>query len=121
MLSLLPQEISTCEGSLIATGLPSGVADYVFCIEALEHAVNARAGIRELSRITKDDGMLVVIDKSTKYLGSMQLCDWEQWFDEKEVTGWLQEEGFHVEVRHGISKPGTKIPDSRFLTWIARR
>jgi malonyl-CoA O-methyltransferase len=121
MLSLLPPEIATREGSLIASGLPSGTADYVFCIEALEHAVNARAGIRELSRITKDQGMVVVIDKCAKHLGTMQLCDWEQWFDEKEVTGWLQEEGFQVEVRRGINKPGTKIPDPRFLSWIARR
>jgi SAM-dependent methyltransferase len=121
MLRLLPPEISTCEGSLISTGLPSRIADYVFCIEALEHAVNARAAVRELSRITKDEGVLVIIDKCADHIGTMQLCDWEQWFNEREVTVWLQEEGFQVEVRRGILKPGADVTDKRFLSWIARR
>lgn len=121
MLGMLPEEIHVREGSLLATGMPDAAADYVVCIEALEHALNARAAVRELARITARPGTLVIIDKCATHLGTMQICDWEQWFHANEVTGWLQDEGFQVVVRRGIRKPGCMEDDQRFLTWIARR
>ncbi len=121
MLGLLPQSIHVREGSLLATGMPDAAADFVFCVEALEHAVNVRAAVRELSRITAKLGTLVIIDKCARYLGTMQICDWEQWFDADEVEGWLREEGFEVTVKRGIHKPGEKNEDPRFITWTARK
>jgi len=121
MLKRLPPEIHVQEGSLLDLGLPDGAGDFVFCIEALEHAVNARAALRELARVTSRAGQLLIIDKCADRLGSMEICDWEQWFDADEVTSWLVEEGFRVEVQRGVFKPGEKDLDDRFLCWIARR
>ena len=121
MLSLIPQDIRARRGSLLHNGLPPASMDFVFCVEALEHAVNARGAVRELARITAAGGTLLIIDKCVSWLGSMEICDWEQWFDEQEVSRWLVQEGFEVEVRRGIRKPGQEAPDMRFLCWIARK
>ncbi|WP_395747334.1 class I SAM-dependent methyltransferase [Prosthecobacter sp.] len=119
MLGLLPENIHVREGSLLATGMPDGAADYVFCIEALEHAVNVRAAVHELARITAADGTLLIIDKNAASLGKMEICDWEQWFDADELTELLQREGFRVEVQRGIYREGRMDP--LFLCWTARR
>lgn len=121
MLGMLPSDIKVQVGSLLDMGLPDEAGDFVFCIEALEHAVNARGAVRELARVTSSSGMLLIIDKCASSLGSMEICDWEQWFDADDVTNWLEEEGFRVEVQRGINKPGGLGLDKRFLCWIARR
>lgn len=121
MLKMLPPDIRVQAGSLLDLALPDGTGDFVFCIEALEHAVNARAALRELARVTSPAGYLLIIDKCASRLGSMEICDWEQWFDADEVKSWLVEEGFQVDVQRGVFKPGEKDLDDRFLCWIARR
>ena len=121
MLGRLSSDIRVQVGSLLDMGLPNETGDFVFCIEALEHAVNARGAVRELARVTSSSGVLLIIDKCASSLGSMEICDWEQWFDAEDVTKWLEDEGFRVEVQRGIRKPGGLDLDQRFLCWIARR
>ncbi|MEN3941429.1 class I SAM-dependent methyltransferase [Prosthecobacter sp. SYSU 5D2] len=118
MLEELPSEITARQGTLLNTSLATGSVDLVFCVEALEHALNTRAGVQELARITAPSGVLVIIDKDVKKLGTLQICDWEQWFDREVLSGWMKEEGFRVTVLDRIDHGGISGEDRLFLAWV---
>lgn len=118
MLKELPEGITAKAGTLLHSGLADESMDLVFCVEALEHAVNVRAGVRELARITRSGGRLIIIDKNANKLGKLQICDWEHWFDVQQLTRWLEEEGFTVQVRGQISHGGISGQDGLFSAWI---
>jgi SAM-dependent methyltransferase len=121
MLGELPASIHASPGTLLNNGLPDGLADLVFCVEALEHAVNIQAGVRELSRITSPTGRLLILDKDVRKLGSLQICDWEQWFGKETMTGWMEDHGFRVKVLDQIDHGGISGTDRLFLAWIGER
>lgn len=121
MLGELPSSIHASPGTLLNNGLPDGLADLVFCVEALEHAVNIQAGVRELSRITSPTGRLLIIDKDVRKLGSLQICDWEQWFGKETMTGWMENYGFRVKVLDQIDHGGISGTDGLFLAWVGER
>ncbi|GAA5147417.1 hypothetical protein GCM10023213_42020 [Prosthecobacter algae] len=121
MLGELPASIHASPGTLLNNGLPDGLADLVFCVEALEHAVNIQAGVRELSRITSPTGRLLILDKDVRKLGSLQICDWEQWFGKETMTGWMEDHGFRVKVLDQIDHGGISGTDGLFLAWVGER
>jgi malonyl-CoA O-methyltransferase len=121
MLSRLPPGITPVSGSVLNMPFPDGSFDLVFCVEALEHAVNVPAAIHELSRVTAAGGTLVIIDKDRKKLGVMRISEWEQWFSEKETTRMLEREGLSVEVRRNIPYHNQDGRDGLFLGWVARK
>lgn len=57
-----PNECSFCEADLdnAAVPLPDGTADLVVAVEVIEHLENPRAFFRELTRLTKPGGLVVV-------------------------------------------------------------
>ena len=56
--------------------------DVVYTCEALEHAIDINAAVRELCRVTKKGGTVAIIDKNSDMLGYFDIEEWEQWFDE---------------------------------------
>lgn len=121
MLGELPDSIHAQAGTLLNTGLPDEVADLVFCVEALEHAVNIQAGVRELARITRPGGRLLIIDKDVQKLGALEICDWEQWFDREKMASWIQNHGFRVHVLDHIDHGGISGNDALFLAWVGEK
>ncbi|MBB5036688.1 class I SAM-dependent methyltransferase [Prosthecobacter dejongeii] len=121
MLGELPDSIHAQAGTLLNTGLPDEVADLVFCVEALEHAVNIQAGVKELARITRPGGRLLILDKDVQKLGAMEICDWEQWFDREKMASWIQNHGFRVHVLDRIDHGGISGNDALFLAWIGEK
>jgi ubiquinone/menaquinone biosynthesis C-methylase UbiE len=51
-------------GSLSALPFRSGTFDAVYCVEALEHLPDTDSAIREMARVLKPGGKLLVIDRS---------------------------------------------------------
>lgn len=121
MLGELPDSIHAQAGTLLNTGLPDEVADLVFCVEALEHAVNIQAGVKELARITRPGGRLLIIDKDVQKLGALEICDWEQWFDREKMASWIQNQGFRVHVLDHIDHGGISGDDALFLAWVGEK
>jgi len=121
MLRRLPAGISPVPGSLLNIPCDDGSFDLVFAVEALEHAVNVPAALKEMGRVLKDGGQLVIIDKNREQLGCMPVADWEQWFSPEDVSRPLRENGFTVSVIPNVPYNEGKPVDGLFLGWIATR
>lgn len=104
------------EGSLTEIPYPNDTFDFTYTTEALEHAVDIESAVRELCRVTKSDGTVLVIDKNKSHLGQMEICEWEQWFDVKELQGIMSKYCTKVRVNQNVSYNG--VSDGLFCAWI---
>lgn len=76
--------------------------DVVYSCEALEHAVDIESSIKEIIRVLKPGGDIVIVDKNRKCLGLLYISSWEQWFDVDELKGILCRYCESVEVEENI-------------------
>ncbi|MDT8303004.1 MAG: methyltransferase domain-containing protein [Sedimentisphaerales bacterium] len=121
MLSYLHHSVTPLRGSLLDIPCPDGSYEFVYCIEALEHAVNISGAIREICRVVAPGGVLVIIDKNRERQGRLRISEWEQWFDLPQITNLLSEQGFSVEERSNITYDSSNGSDELFIGWIAVR
>lgn len=121
MLSSLPASVTPLSGSLLDIPCPDKAYDFVYCVEALEHAVNVAGAVRELCRVVAPGGVLLIIDKNQERIGSLKIAEWEQWFTLHEVTQLLSANGFSVEECYNIPYDGNDGSDGLFIGWIARQ
>lgn len=89
----------------------------VYTCEALEHAIDIRNAIREMARVTKKNGYIVVIDKNDGCYGTLEIGDWEQWPNEDELREIMMDYCSVVTVKHGLKYEGMSNPDL-FTAWI---
>jgi len=104
------------EGSLTAIPYPDDTFDFTYTTEALEHAVDIESAVRELCRVTKPGGTVLVIDKNKTHLGQIEICEWEQWFDVKELQSIMGKYCAKTRVNENVSYEG--ISDGLFCAWI---
>lgn len=71
------------EGSLTNIPYKDNSFDVAYACESLEHAVDIESAIREMARVVKPGGYIIIIDKNIEALGMMEIAEWEQWFSEK--------------------------------------
>jgi malonyl-CoA O-methyltransferase len=119
VMSSIPRSIKTSQGSLLSIPHDDNSFDFIYTVEALEHAVNIDGALLELKRALKPDGTLLIIDKNIKSLGRFKLPDWEQWFDTLDLRSRLEAIGFDVEVIEGVPYEGQS--DQLFTAWIAKK
>lgn len=116
LLRFCPKEAKTSVGTMLAIKYPDSWFDCVLSIEALEHAVNIEAAVKEMSRVLKPGGKIIIIDKNEAKLGTMKIMPWERWFSPKQITQLLSKYGVianHKQVPYEqLSKP-----DGLFLAW----
>lgn len=117
ILQETPKSLITKQGTLLNAPYQNESFDLVYCVEALEHAVNVEAAIKELGRLVKKGGILLIIDKNLKKLGKMEIEDWEQWFDVAYLTQLMQKNGFVVTVIENISYEKEQFHDGLFVSW----
>lgn len=91
--------------------------DIVYTCEALEHAVDTERAISEMARVTKTGGTIVVVDKNKEMYGYFDIGDWEQWFDEHELTQIMKEYCSEVHVERQISFDDNEA-NGLFYAWI---
>jgi malonyl-CoA O-methyltransferase len=120
MLKHVPAGIRTVQRSLLSMPFDDGAFDVVFCIEALEHAVDIGQAVKELARVTAPGGMLLIIDKDRERLGALSMPSWEQWFGRDELSRLVQDHGFTVQI-DPINRGGPGVPEGLFVCWVGRK
>ena len=106
------------QGSLTNIPYPDNYFDYVYCCEALEHAIDIKNAIAELARVTKPNGKIIIVDKNADRYGFFEIEEWEQWFDEKKLVKLLSSFCLDVKVEKNISYDDTKA-NGLFYAWVA--
>lgn len=94
--------------------------DIVYTCEAYEHSINIHSAFRELYRITKSSGKIVIIDKPIEKLGSLEIYEWEQWIDDKDIINFAEECGGKLEIIPSVSYENGKN-DGLFRAWIVTK
>ncbi|MGB8218563.1 MAG: methyltransferase domain-containing protein [Candidatus Methanoperedens sp.] len=116
MLSFCPKEIETVSGSLLDIPYPDVFFDCVYSVEALEHAIMTENAIKEMVRVLKPEGNIIIIDKNKNMFGKLKLEPWEQWFNPKEIISLLQR--YDVEAHYKPITYGTQTQsDGLFISW----
>ena len=113
------EDIEYTVGTMTNIKYKNDTFDMVYTCEALEHAVDIESAIRELARVTKSDGTIVVIDKNKDKLGCMEIDAWEQWFDMYELKNLMLKYCSKVEIIDEINYEG-KASDGLFCAWIGK-
>lgn len=109
--------IKNKQGSLTRISYPDNMFDIVYTCEALEHAVDIYSAVKEMARVTKPGGKIIVIDKNKEALGRLEIAEWEVWFDLEELKNIMSEFCMEVNVVRDISYEG-KTEDNLFAAWI---
>ncbi|MBP5461137.1 MAG: methyltransferase domain-containing protein [Lachnospiraceae bacterium] len=104
------------QGSMTNIAYDDDWFDIVYACESFEHAINIRGAFKELYRITKPGGKLVIIDKPIEKLGKMELYEWEQWISDKDMKAFTEECGGILEIRKSV--PYENKDDGLFRAWI---
>lgn len=110
-------KIECHEGTLTNIPYADNTFSVVYTCEALEHAVDINNSIKEMVRVTKNDGYIVVIDKNDESYGTLEIGDWEQWLNENELKMIMNQYCKEVTVKHGIEYEGMDNP-GLFTAWI---
>lgn len=105
------------QGSLTCINYPDNYFDVVYTCEALEHAIDIESALRELHRVTKPGGKIIIIDKNRDELGRMNICEWETWFNAEELKALMEKYCSDVQIIDKI-KYNLKKEDKLFLAWI---
>lgn len=118
MLAHVRPPLHACCATLTQYPFRDNSFDFVFATESLEHAVDIDAAVRELTRVLKPGGRLVIIDKNVEHWGRFETPTWERWFDRKEMERLLA--GHCREVSSDfISYWEDVAPDGLFIAWKA--
>jgi malonyl-CoA O-methyltransferase len=111
------ERIAKKQGSLTRIPYEDNTFDMVYTCEALEHAVDICSAVREMARVTKPGGKIIVIDKNKEALGRLEIAEWEVWFDLEELENIMREFCHAVDAVRDIPYEG-KMGDNLFAAWI---
>jgi malonyl-CoA O-methyltransferase len=120
MLKFVPPEIHTRAGLLTELPFEDASFDCAYATESLEHAVEIDRAIRELCRVLKPGGKLVIIDKNAEHFGRLQTPAWEKWFHRDELESLLRRDCREVSSQF-ISYWEDVAPDGMFIVWLASK
>ena len=118
MLRRVPGDIRLVAAGMTQLPLATASVDGAYAIESLEHAVDIEAAVRELCRVVKPGGRIVIIDKNIAAWGRFETPAWEQWFDRKGLEKLLRLH-CHTVRSEPISYWEDVAPDGLFLAWYA--
>ncbi len=91
LLASAPSSVRTAAGALESIPCRTDAFDTVFSVEAIEHSSNWRASVRELIRVTRPRGWLLIIDKPLSAWGKLPCPAWERWPSKDELVGLMRE------------------------------
>lgn len=117
VMDSVPPEVEKRRGSLTNIPYPDGSFDVVYTAEALEHAICLENAVRELIRVTKPGGKVVVVDKNKNAGVVLEIEEWEQWFDDAFFERMARENGCRLEVRSNLEYDGG-VRDGLFGCWV---
>ncbi len=100
-------------------GYPDGFFDGVYSVEALEHAVLVEGAIREMARVLRPGGKIVIVDKNRAKAGALKTKRWEKWFGQDEVARMLDSQG--IDVRCRTISYGDHPANGLFFSWEGQK
>lgn len=103
VMKSIPKNVEKKQGILTNIPYADNSFDITYTTEALEHAVYTDNALKELIRITKPDGIIIVIDKNKEKLGALEIDNWEQWFDNDFFSNIAKDNGLDLEVIPNVS------------------
>lgn len=121
ILEFTPSELKTKQGVLLNIPFDNASFDFIFCVEALEHAININGAIKEIARVLKPNGKVLIIDKNIKALGQLELAPWEQWFDSEGLKEIMQKNGLDVSIEENIPYDVDNKQDELFTAWTGHK
>ncbi|MBZ0312898.1 glycosyltransferase [Clostridium butyricum] len=108
------------QGSLTEIPYSDNFFDVVYSVEALEHAIATKNAVKEMIRVTKKNGKVVVIDKNKSSMGILEIDEWEQWFDDEFFKQIALETNCTLKIIKNISYENN-IADNLFDCWILNK
>jgi len=122
LLAELPAYVEPRQGGLLRIPAADGEFDGVLAVESLEHALLPDHAVREICRVVRPGGSVLIIDKHRARQALSRHEPWEQWFEPEQVAAWLSAGCGHVRVEpvsHGSRPPSRPL----FVAWsgTARR
>jgi malonyl-CoA O-methyltransferase len=118
MLKFAPAGMHACAGTMTALPFADASFDAAYATESLEHAVEIDVAVKEMCRVVKPGGRLVIIDKNAEQFGKLKTPEWEKWFRRGELEKLLRRHCHEVSSRF-ISYWEDVEPDGLFLAWLA--
>ena len=112
----LPKVVNKEQGNLTQLPYADATFDYVYTVEALEHAVNIHGALSELWRVTKTDGRIVIIDKPVEQLGKLEIGAWEQWIDSRQIKEFVGSHGGKLRIIQSVEYENRD--DGLFRAWV---
>ena len=108
------------QGSLLRIPAGDGEFDGAMAVESLEHSLLPERAVRELCRVVRPGGRIVIIDKHRAKQRLSEHEPWEQWFLPEIVSAWLARDCRTVTAR-AIAHGRAVAPDGLFWCWEATR
>ncbi len=117
VMDSVPPEVEKRQGTLTNIPYPDESFDVIYTAEALEHAICLENAVKELLRVTKPGGKVVVVDKNKDTKVVMEIEEWEQWFDDAFFERMAEELGCGLEVHRNLVYDGG-VRDELFNCWV---
>ena len=121
ILANIPETIGTKIGSLLSIPFEDGFSDFTMTSEALEHAIDIENAVKELARITKKGGRVLIIDKDIKARGALETPPWEQWFNPEELKNIMESAGLKTEIIKNVSYGTKDGSDGLYAAWSGEK
>lgn len=93
--------------------------DFVYSCEAFEHAINLKGAFNEMHRVTKKNGIFLILDKPVEKLGQLDIYEWEQWINDADIIKWSKELNCKLDIINSVSYDDKD--DGLFRAWIMRK
>lgn len=113
--SITDPRVITKTGSLCNIPYEDNFFDVIYTCEALEHAIDIQSAVKEMARVTKPGGHVVIVDKNAQQLGILEIGQWEQWFEEEELKAILS--SYCTTVKTGSLAYENSTDNGLFLLW----
>ncbi len=110
-------QIKKIIGNMTNLPIEDDYFDIVYACESLEHVIDEKTAIKELARVTKNNGYIVIIDKHIEALGEYVIERWEKFFDIESIKKELLKYCSSVDVVNNIGHIG--CPDT-MTAWIGK-
>ena len=121
ILANIPETIGAKIGSLLSIPFEDEFSDFTMTSEALEHAIDIENAVKELARITKKGGRVLIIDKDIKARGALETPPWEQWFNPEELKNIMESAGLKTEIIKNVPYGTKDGSDGLYAAWSGEK